>query len=526
MGILDRKIPFYIFFALLIVIAIYIRVQGVGDYYYSEDESFHIRMAQGKDLKEVLQFSLYETHPPLGNIIRHYWLKISEQIWFARSLSLLFGIALIPLYYLIGKKLNGKLTGICAAILMTFSYGCIIQSFVARNYTTFLFFLSSAFYFYLLWQDNRQNKTLLGYFVFSALACLTHLYGIFAIFTIASYSSVKMFVTKEDGQSQSKWAIVNILVAIIFLTVIFIWKNTSRLDGAFYILTIEDILQIPIRITFYIISNSKIIVISMIILYLKTNKGASLQHLLYLSLISIFIAMIAAACGMFVGMGSRHDLWMLPFILIIASIIIAGTIDKLNVTKSALIIGLIFCELLLYDPTEKFNDPTEYTTFSDEWQQFEKYTDTLNRNSIIIVDRDDAILPVNIYNYLGQDAFIKGNHATLIPYKKTGIIINPYIRHIYQDADLIDSINQANQKHFLDKVDKLVFLRLIPDELTKKKSEAVKDLLFMKLLNCQYLEKEVISLYPNGSLKLFSVNKNTFFEYIQHNDGKPSLCKP
>src|SRR5437879_3017025 len=78
----------------LVVIAAYIRVGGAGIYHYHVDELMHIKIAEGDTLKQVLQFSLFETHPPLGHILRHYWLKVSEETWFVRSLSLIFGIAL------------------------------------------------------------------------------------------------------------------------------------------------------------------------------------------------------------------------------------------------------------------------------------------------------------------------------------------------------------------------------------------------------------------------------------------------
>ena len=172
-----------IWLLLLIIVAIYVRINGADTYYYHVDELMHINIAKGETLKETMQFSLLETHPPLGHIVRHYWQEISGEMWFSRSLSLVFGIVMIPLYFAIGKKLNGELTGMCAAALVAFSNACVVQSYVVRNYSMFTVFLSAAFYCYLLWRDKKKNmKLLASYGMFALLACLTHFSGIFAVF--------------------------------------------------------------------------------------------------------------------------------------------------------------------------------------------------------------------------------------------------------------------------------------------------------------------------------------------------------
>src|SRR5438132_1646042 len=98
-SIIPSRLFTYVWLATLISLAIYVRIHGTGAYYYSEDEMLHIWLAKSKSLKQLLTFSLYETHPPLGHILRYYWLQISDNIAFSRSLSLLFGIAAIPVYY-------------------------------------------------------------------------------------------------------------------------------------------------------------------------------------------------------------------------------------------------------------------------------------------------------------------------------------------------------------------------------------------------------------------------------------------
>src|SRR5579871_3540023 len=93
------KVFVYLWMIALILIAIAIRVQGVNGYYFSEDESLITYIARAGTLQDVLRFSLHEAHPPLFYVVLHYWLKLSDTVAFARCLSLLFGLALVPLYY-------------------------------------------------------------------------------------------------------------------------------------------------------------------------------------------------------------------------------------------------------------------------------------------------------------------------------------------------------------------------------------------------------------------------------------------
>src|SRR5215469_7234998 len=90
---------------LLILLMASLCLEG-RQYYYSGDELMYLAIVKGATLKDVLRSSLCDPHPPLGYFIRHYWLKLSDDMGFVRSLSLLFGLPLILLYYRIGTLLN------------------------------------------------------------------------------------------------------------------------------------------------------------------------------------------------------------------------------------------------------------------------------------------------------------------------------------------------------------------------------------------------------------------------------------
>ena len=132
---LPSRIFIFLWLCVLLGIAVFIRIDGAERYDYHVDEVMHVDIAKGDTIGEVLRYSLYETHPPLGHIVRHYWLQLSDAFWFQRILSLLFGLATILLYYRIGAFIRTPFTGMCLAVFAAFSSGLVIQSYVIRNYS-------------------------------------------------------------------------------------------------------------------------------------------------------------------------------------------------------------------------------------------------------------------------------------------------------------------------------------------------------------------------------------------------------
>ncbi len=65
-----------IWLIILTIVALCIRVWGAGRYYYNEDELLIMGITQAESLKQLLQFYLYETHPPQFYDLMHYWIKI------------------------------------------------------------------------------------------------------------------------------------------------------------------------------------------------------------------------------------------------------------------------------------------------------------------------------------------------------------------------------------------------------------------------------------------------------------------
>lgn len=139
-------------FAPWLVIAItimggFLRVLLLGTKGMWLDETFSVWMAR-HSIAEMLQWIVrIDQHPPLYYLILHYWIsRYGDTAYYARLFSVLFGVATIPVIYLIGKRLAGAVVGLAAAVFLSFSLFNIYFAQEARMYTLLMFLVAVAVY--------------------------------------------------------------------------------------------------------------------------------------------------------------------------------------------------------------------------------------------------------------------------------------------------------------------------------------------------------------------------------------------
>jgi mannosyltransferase len=145
----------------------------------------------------------YEFNPPGFYWLEHIVLYFSKSEFALRLIPALFGIAEIPVMYLIGKEFyRSEKAGLISAIFMTFSGFGIWYSQEARTYTVTLVLFSLAFYYWLKAKDSlipNENR-LCG--LFCALAFWTHFYIMIPVVILLSYDAIHClseWVVKRDS---------------------------------------------------------------------------------------------------------------------------------------------------------------------------------------------------------------------------------------------------------------------------------------------------------------------------------------
>lgn len=121
-------------------------------------------------------------HPPLSFIIVYQFIKLFGTSEFtARVPSALFGIATIPLVYLLGKEIFGREEGLISSFIISTSLWHIKLSQEARMYTELTFFVIAAFYFFILGIKKINLKFLFASTFFLILAVYSHYSSILII---------------------------------------------------------------------------------------------------------------------------------------------------------------------------------------------------------------------------------------------------------------------------------------------------------------------------------------------------------
>ena len=157
------------------------------------------------EITALTNFSIYGPGPALGNyyalsnhVLHSALVSVATNVaggadeLIIRTPAFLFGIAGIPLAYLLGREVGGARMGIFTALAIALMPVSILESVEARAYSMMIFFsLGSSWLFIRM--DNRNNAIdALGYAILVALGVWSHLvfvcvpigHGLFAVWNL------------------------------------------------------------------------------------------------------------------------------------------------------------------------------------------------------------------------------------------------------------------------------------------------------------------------------------------------------
>ena len=162
-----------------IVIAAAIRFSTLGMQSYHHDEAWTAGVVLHSNLFTTLgKVSATESTPPLYYVLAWSWTKLfGTGEWGLRSLSALFGVATIPVVYLIARRMAGGAAGAAAAALAAVNPALIWYSQEARSYSLLVLLSALGFLFFLRARDGYARRDLFWWAALSVLATTTHYFG-------------------------------------------------------------------------------------------------------------------------------------------------------------------------------------------------------------------------------------------------------------------------------------------------------------------------------------------------------------
>jgi uncharacterized membrane protein len=527
---------------LLLVVGMYIRVHGATERQFNIDEHWHIGIASGDSLADVLRYSRVEVHPPLFYILLHYWMQISDTPAFMRGFSLLLSILLIPLYYLIGRKMAGVWCGLCCATLIAFSPGCIYQSYNMRHYGVLMSLISLCFYCYLYWRETRGRLLLLGYTMLGLLAVSTHFSAVFCIFCIALFETLDMLGRKAERRMVLEWGLANLAVAMVAMCLYDIWQPSLAHYGHFLTNcancpTVEQshntqwmlihTLAAPFIAMYYFLPLPLAVPPMLIIAESSFYDGRRTfpRYPIAIACIACVLSMALYGSGFYPRLGLRHNLWMLPLIVPAAGGVMAIVLEAVwrhHIMPVVMLITVAVMTALF----GRFSDMTEY----GEWQygmtpQMLEEINALGPRDLVIADYFANSMLINVPSYRSDGATGDEKKPLLVPYRDTHLLVSRVsLNHWGLGRDeLLAAMQQILSEHKPGEVDRLVFV--------KSHFPSV----FSNLVVCKTLDKDM--LYPSpsetffqketiqpGSFAVFTVARKVLLDELLAPSGKAREC--
>lgn len=349
-----------------------------------------------------------DVHPPLFYSIEHIMLSFGESEFILRFVPALLGALTIPVFYFIGREVCGRMGGIIAAALLTFSSFHVYYSQDARAYTTMLFFFSITVLFYLiaLRSDSLKHWILFG--VFASLSFWSHFY----VFVAVGILILHALIVKRDAilkDIKSLKTIAAGLAAFLIISIpLFImafgmfFKITSSaptwgLSG--FNVFIQTILQITDGIYLAVLFGL-LAFIGCIFLLLNKDKR-DYGYLMILSLILPFIASYVISSMM--PMSPRYMIYILPFFFVsiaAAFCFIPKNIDYKKVAAAA--IAVLFVISIPYFMGY-------YTTYTkNDWRGFSGQLSSItNEGDYVVVMPGYMAQPLDYYYSNSTDGTIQ-----------------------------------------------------------------------------------------------------------------------
>ncbi|MBI2912192.1 MAG: glycosyltransferase family 39 protein, partial [Chloroflexi bacterium] len=173
-----------------------------------------------------------EPHPPLYYGLLHFVLPMAgREEYVLRFPSVLLGVTLVPLMYVLGRRLGGTALGCMAALLTALSPFQLWYSQETRHYMMVTTLGAASTYLLLRFLRRPGLGPSLVYGVATLLAMYTHYYGLFLPFAHAIYLSIRGGLLVLRGTSGQKPETRNLKPAVPWRR----WALIQATVGALYL---------------------------------------------------------------------------------------------------------------------------------------------------------------------------------------------------------------------------------------------------------------------------------------------------
>ena len=213
---------------IILIIAAALRFYALEEQSFWADEGNSVVLAT-RGTAEIVMAAAADIHPPAYYLILSGWAQaFGLNAFGARSLSAIFGVALVWFIYLIGARLRNGLTGLIAAVLAAVNPFLIYYSQEARMYELLALCAAITAYALLIWlmQPIRRTLGTILYLLFATFGLYTHyafpihliaLNIVFFLWVWHSRSKIRKASMGKRHFAIVHWLILQLAVILLYL---------------------------------------------------------------------------------------------------------------------------------------------------------------------------------------------------------------------------------------------------------------------------------------------------------------------
>jgi mannosyltransferase len=208
------------------VLALALRAIHLGANSFWADEAASVAFARLRWPGFWHLVSTTEANMVLYYILLRGWVLVSDHGWFVRSLSVLTGVATVPVLYLVGEKAFSRRAGLYAAALLAVNSFHIGFSREARSYSMVVLLVCCSSLFFLRSMEEGQDKSGRWYVATSAAAVYAHFFA--ALVLLAQAFSLTFLPARAAWRQLRYMAAIAVLAVPLLIFVLF--RNYGQLE--------------------------------------------------------------------------------------------------------------------------------------------------------------------------------------------------------------------------------------------------------------------------------------------------------
>src|SRR5438105_11740181 len=168
--------------AAVTLLAAWLRLHRLAGHSLWSDEAFSVQFAHISAAHFWKRSWSREGNMLLYYLLLRLWVHIGDTEFWVRLPSVIFGVAAVPMIYLLGRDLFSRATGLIAAALLAVHAFHIYFSQEARSYSLLVFLLIVSSYFFARLPASPERRLYrVAYPLASALAFYAHLFALLVI---------------------------------------------------------------------------------------------------------------------------------------------------------------------------------------------------------------------------------------------------------------------------------------------------------------------------------------------------------